>query len=54
MPLTFVLVIGLALFGLLALVAPHYSGLSFTMAALYSIGIIPVGIMEALRNRKLD
>lgn len=47
MPLTFVYVIGIALSGILAIMAPHYRVLSFVMTAIFSLQIIPVGILEA-------
>lgn len=55
MPLTFVYVIGIALSGILAIVAPHYRVLSFVMTAIFSLQIIPVGLLEAFttpRSRK--
>ncbi|WP_158625409.1 MULTISPECIES: hypothetical protein [unclassified Asaia] len=54
MPLTFVYVIGIALCALLSIVAPHYQVLAFVMTAIFSIQIIPVGLLEALRSPKSE
>ncbi|MFC0501869.1 hypothetical protein [Asaia krungthepensis] len=48
MPLTFVYLIGIALSAILAFFAPHYRVLSFVMTAIFSIQLIPVGLLEAL------
>ncbi|NVN04090.1 hypothetical protein HW509_00585 [Asaia spathodeae] len=47
MPLTFVYLIGMALSGVLAFFAPHYQGLAFVMTALFSIQLVPAGLLEA-------
>jgi|GEM_PF-1722304 len=50
MPLTFVYLIGIALSAVLALVAPHYRGLCFVMTAIFSLQIVPVGLLEAFTS----
>lgn len=52
MPLTFVYVIGIALCGILAVTAPHYHVLCFVMAAIFSLQIVPVGLIEALASSR--
>ena len=52
MPLTFVYLIGIALSAALAFFAPHYQVLAFVMTALFSIQLVPVGLLEAFYTPK--